>query len=355
MKLLQILYPGLGGHSSVATSLISGDVTNSCEHFLLGYGIEKPSENLEAYNCDYVLKKPGFDWKSYKKVFKKIQSIKPDAIIVHSTSQVITVFIYSLFFRIKWLAVEHQANSAKTKMDWVYSFLILILASKVVYLTDSYKNEMQSAFPLLTKRKRIKVIANGIDLTKFVPKKRKPDGLVNISMISRLNKLRDHHTLILAFSELVKNNDNLRLKIAGDGETFNEISHLITSLQLQHRIELLGFLNEDEIVDLLHETDIYVHSSLAETQSTSLLQVMACKIPIIATDINGINNVLSHNTEALLFTPTSSVDLQNAIELYLLEPQRALSIATTAYNKVLINYDQSVTFMKYFQILNYYK
>ena len=54
MKLLQILYPGLGGHSSVATSLIAGDREKTYNHYLLGYGIEKPSENLQVHQCDYV-------------------------------------------------------------------------------------------------------------------------------------------------------------------------------------------------------------------------------------------------------------------------------------------------------------
>lgn len=352
MKLLQILYPGLGGHSSVATSLIAGDRENKFNHYLLGYGIEKPSGNLAAHQCDYILKKQGFDWMSYLKVFKKIRKLKPDAVIVHSTSQVITVFVYSLFHNIKWLAVEHQANNAKTKMDWVYSFLILLLAPKVVYLTEMYKKEMTAHFPRLTKFKKIAVIGNGIDLNKFMPGTRVPDGFSNITMISRMNRLRDHHTLVMAFCAVAKNNARVRLKLAGDGETYDEIKKLIHSLGIENKVELLGFLHEDEIIDLLHNTDIYVHSSLAETQSTSLLQVMACKIPIIATDIDGITNLLTNNLDAVLFPVSNSELLETSLNAMLSSPEMRYSLIENAYKKVTDQFNNIVLFKRYHAFLN---
>lgn len=352
MKLLQILYPGLGGHSSVATSLIAGDRENTFDHYLLGYGIEKPSGNLDAVQCDYVLKKRGFDWMSYLKVFNKIRKLKPDAVIVHSTSQVITVFVYSLFHNIKWLAVEHQANNAKTKMDWVYSFLILLLAPKVVYLTEMYKKEMTAHFPRLSKFKKIAVIGNGIDLTKFVPRTRVPDGYTNITMISRMNKLRDHHTLITAFHTIAQTNNNVRLKIAGEGETYADIKELIKSLSLESKAELLGFLNEEEIIKLLHETDIYVHSSFAETQSTSLLQVMACKIPIIATDIPGINNVLTDRHDGLLFTPENTAQLIENINKFSQNYNLRKNCVENSFLKVEKFYNCSMQYINYENLLN---
>ena len=352
MKLLQILYPGLGGHSSVAASLIAGDTKKTFGHYLLGYGIEKPSGNLDAYQCDYVLKKQGFDGMSYLKVFNKIRKLKPDAVIVHSTSQVITVFVYSLFHKIKWLAVEHQANSAKTKMDWVYSFLILLLAPKVVYLTETYKEEMTAHYPRLTKNKKIAVIGNGIDLTKFIPGTRVPDGFTNITMISRMNRLRDHHTLIKAFFAIAKNNDRVRLKLAGDGETFNEIKKLVLSLGMENKVELLGLLNEDEIIDLLHNTDIYVHSSLAETQSTSILQVMACKIPIIATDIIGISTLLANNIDALLFKCGDSDALANYINILMNNEDLSPSLKDNAYLKIKKSFSSADIFIRYKNFIN---
>jgi len=351
MKLLQILYPGLGGHSSVATSLIAGDKERTFNHYLLGYGIEKPSDNLLSYNCDYILKKQGVDIMSFVKVYNKIRKLKPDGVIAHSTSQIITVFIYSLFRQINWVAVEHQANNAKTKIDWIYSIIILLLAPKIVYLTDNYKKEMMEKFPLLTKLKKIKVIGNGIDLSKFTPGDRIPDGLVNITMISRLNHLRDHHTLIHAFAVVARENDNCRLKIAGSGATFTEIKELIVSLGLEDKVHLLGFLNEDQIIALLHSTDIYVHSSLAETQSTSLLQVMACKIPIIATNILGINNLLQNKVDALLFKTGDLEEITLLLQQIMNETQLKNTLIENAFSKVKTNYSSSKMFNRYLSFL----
>lgn len=352
MKLLQIIYPGLGGHSSVATSLISGDEQNKYEHFLLGYGIEKPSENLDSYNCDYVLKNQGLDLKSYRTVFKKIKVVKPDAVIVHSTSQILTVFFYSLFHRIKWLAVEHQANNAKNKIDWLYSFIILLLAPKVVYLTEAYKEQMLERFPYLVRRKNCKVIGNGIDLKKFSPQPTEPSQLIRLTMISRLNKLRDHKTLIDAFAELANTHENLRLTIAGDGETFAEINNHISNLNLQHKISMTGFLTEDQVLKLLHETDIYIHSSLAETQSTSLLQVMACKIPIIATNIDGISSILIHNKEALLFECFDKNELIRWIHLLITDSTLKFKLIENSYLKIKESFSSQKMFTSYLNFIN---
>lgn len=347
MKLLQILYPGLGGHSSVATSLISGDKENVFEHFLLGYGIEKPSENLKSYKLDYVIKRKGIDLRSFKKVYDSISKTKPDAIILHSTSQIFTVFVYSLFHKIKWVAVEHQANNAKNKVDWLYSFFILLLSPRIIYLTDFYKKEMQSRFSLLSKFKKISVIGNGVDLNRFVPKEKDKDDFFNISMISRFNKLRDHETLIRSFSQVLKTNFQARLIIAGEGETFDYIKNLCVVLNIQDKVSLLGFVNESQIIDLLQKSDLYVHSSLAETQSTSLLQVMACKVPIVATNINGINTLFSDGIDANLFEPGDIFGLTNIINKLIEDNETRVFLRNNSETKVNTHYSAVKMFEKY--------
>lgn len=340
MKILQILYPGLGGHSSVAFSIIEGDAKKTNQHTLVGYGIEEPSEYFvskakETSTAYYsILKKSGIEFSSQKKNYQILKSEKPDVIIMHSTAVVFSVFIYSLFNKVKWISVEHQSNFAKTKKDWIYTVFILMLSPKIVYLTEDYKTQIIAKFKLLNSRK-ISVINNGISLypyKNFHQKILKSDVL-HLAMISRFNVLRDHETLIRAVFELRKNHD-IKLSIAGDGDTKTKMEKLVTDLKLTSHIEFLGVITESKIAKLLQTVDVYVHSSLAETQSTSILQVMASKTPIIATDIPGINNVIHNMENGLLFKPHLLSDLINCIEKLIIHTQLKSLLIEKAYNDV---------------------
>ncbi|HMM16035.1 MAG TPA: glycosyltransferase family 4 protein [Petrimonas sp.] len=353
MKLLQILYPGLGGHSSVAFSLIEGDKEREFTHSLLGYGIEEPSamfvrkaKELKV-NSQSILKKRGFDFQSQKAVYKILKKEKPDYIILHSTSLIFVVFWYGLFHKVKWLSVEHQSNHAKTRIDWIYCFFILLLAPRIVYLTAEYKQEIKEKFKFFVSNKKINIIPNGINTEKFKPakEKEKTDEVV-FSMISRMTKLRDHRTLILAIKEIAKTT-KCKLYIAGDGETFDEYNALVKELELENTVVFTGTLNEEELIKLLHKTDIYIHSSLAETQSTSLLQVMACKVPIIATDIKGINNLLVDSEDALLFEAKNKIELISKIAELLRRKELQNKLTESAYFKLIETYDSSKLIKKY--------
>ncbi|MBK8495622.1 MAG: glycosyltransferase family 4 protein [Chitinophagaceae bacterium] len=57
----------------------------------------------------------------------------------------------------------------------------------------------------------------------------------------------------------------------------------------------------------LQSLDIYVHASLGETMSTAIMQAMACKLPIVASDVNGINNMIIHGKTGIL-VPTHNMN-----------------------------------------------
>lgn len=357
MKLLQILYPGIGGHSSVAFSLIEGDSHHEVAHSLLGYGIESPSGNFLLKSKELkvpvttVQKVQGFDFKSLRQIYSELKKIKPDAIIMHSTAVIVIVWWYCLWNKAKFISVEHQSNNAKTKKDWVYSILILLLSPKVVYLTTSYADEIKTKFKILYRPRRIKVINNGINIKKFRPKNESDNNeRITFSMVSRMNALRDHKTLIDAFCKLEEGND-YKLILAGDGDTREELEEHVNKKKQKDKIIFTGNINESSVIDLIHNTDIYIHSSLAETLSTSLLQVMACKVPIIATDIPGINNLLVDGMDALLFKPKEVVNLKEKIKKLLENSELSNKIASNAYIKVIENYSCTIMFEKYKDIL----
>lgn len=357
MRLLQILYPGIGGHSSVAFSLIEGDTHHEATHFLLGYGIEKPSENFLVKSKELkipvttVQKEQGVDFKSLTRVYRELKNIKPDAIIMHSTAVIVIVWWFCLWHKTKFLSVEHQSNNAKTKKDWVYTLLILILSPRVVYLTRSYSEEIRAKFKILYNPSQVRIINNGINTQNFRPKNETNIGRpITFSMVSRMTLMRDHKTIIDAFCE-ISVGKNYQLILAGDGNTKSELEKYSQEKNMGSKIIFTGSIDEESIIDLMQKTDIYIHSSLAETLSTSILQAMACKIPIIATDIPGINNLLINGVDALLFKPKEVTDLSEKIKKLIENPGMTSKLASNAFIKAIESYSCKIMFEKYKDIL----
>src|SRR5690606_18497805 len=94
---------------------------------------------------------------------------------------------------------------------------------------------------------------------------------------------------------------DIKTVIAGDGETRSEIEALVRDQGLDEHVVMAGMLNQERLLDLLRSLDIYVHSTFGETMSNAIMQAQAVGLPVVATDVSGVNNVIRHRENGLLF------------------------------------------------------
>lgn len=117
------------------------------------------------------------------------------------------------------------------------------------------------------------------------------DNPVVINM-GRLTYQKGQWHLIKAFSEVVKKNQNCKLLILGEGELKEKLEKLITILNLQDNVLLLGFV--DNPYDYLRKANVFVFSSLYEGLGNSIIESLVCKVPVISTDcVAGPREILS--------------------------------------------------------------
>lgn len=358
-KVLHILYGGMGGHGSVVTSIIAADKEQKYKHQLLFYGIEEVNTNYLHFAEHHelanacVVKKRGLDINAYKTVWRNLKILNPDTVLVNSMTLIWLLIVYGFIYRKKIIAVEHNDNTIKTKHEWFSSAIACLFANKVVYLTEKYKLEVRAKLPLLFSEKKSVVINNGIDLDKFKPMdiSKKPNNEIVIGMQSRFTPIRDHKTLINAVKLInAKNNYTIILALAGNGETYKEIKIYIEEQQLNNTVKLLGNLNEANLILFLNTLDIYVHSSLAENLSTAIIQAMACKKAIIATNIPGINNLIQEGNTGILFEPKNEKDLAKKIES-LIENKNSRTLISENALKYAHNYFSNKTMFDKYAIL----
>ncbi len=355
-KIVQVLYSGLGGHATVAFSLLDGFSKNGFENYFIFYGIEPLSEtysskldkqqNVAKYYAIQKRTKLGLiEWWKY---YTYLNEIRPDIILLHSRQLILVSYLYKLFRRVQIVSVEHDPMSIRTKLKWIVTNLNSIFADRSVVLTQKYKEQVKEKLWFQSNINKYVVIPNGIDIDQYSAKDNSmSENEITIFMAARVNKLKDQETLINAVIDLNKKGYKIQLRLAGDGDTLPELKEKYKSIE---NVSFLGNIDEDEIIEELHNTDIYVHSTTAETFSTAILQAMSCGLPIITTNIEGTRHMIDDNYNGLLFELKDTLDLEEKILILMKDKDKAKVLAKNARNDVATKYNNNIVCEKYLTV-----
>jgi glycosyltransferase involved in cell wall biosynthesis len=360
MKILHIAFSGLGGHGNVFFSMADADKEKQHQFEIIFFGNEEVREgyiqkaNQRNIPWYFVKKKPGFDFESYRQIEKIIRKTMPDIIFLHSSSYIFPVKKAILFIgkKIKIIVRETQPNHLKTKLNWLGLCASLITATKVVFLSTEYRDVIKKKLSLFFTDKRTAVIPNGVDLDVYMPSEIRAHTGINIGMQSRLSETKDHATLIDAFAAVLQSMTDgaVKLYIAGDGVCRTALDKQAQDLNISHAVEFTGMLEETALPQFINSLDIYVHATLGETMSTAIMQVMACRLPVIASDVLGVNNMIKHNQNGLLVPAKNAAGLSEAIMQLIKEPQLAAELAANAFTFATENYSNKKMLQRYNEI-----
>ena len=360
MKILHIAFSGLGGHGNVFFSMADADKEKQHQFEIIFFGNEEVrqgyTEKAKQRNIPwyFVKKKPGFDFQSYRQVEKIIRQTVPDIIFLHSSSYIFPVKKAILFInkKIKIIVRETQPNHLKTKLNWLGLCVSLMAATKVVFLSTEYRDVIKKKLSLFFSDKRTTVIPNGVDLDVYKPAEKKEHTGINIGMQSRLSETKDHATLIDAFAQILKSSvdGGVKLYIAGDGVCRAPLEKQVQDLNISHAVEFTGMLEETALPQFINSLDIYVHATLGETMSTAIMQVMACRMPVIASDVLGVNNMIRHNQNGLLVPAKNAEALNAAIAQLIKDRELSGVLAANAFTFATENYSNKKMLQRYNEI-----
>lgn len=103
------------------------------------------------------------------------------------------------------------------------------------------------------------------------------------------------------------------LKVAGSGPQRTELERLVQGLGLDDSVVFLGRLGRAEIVDLYHNADIMLNPSTVDNMPNSVLEAMACGVPVISTDVGGVPYIVRDGQTALLVAPADAQQMAGAV------------------------------------------
>jgi glycosyltransferase involved in cell wall biosynthesis len=357
-RVVHVLYSGLGGHGAVMFGMLDAGFFAGAEHIAILTGVEPPLEDYTArleqrsMAWRYVPKMPGRDYIAYYRALRRaIFDGDPDLVFVHGLAT--TPSVVRNRSKAVVLLRETEPQSTKSIKDWVSLALAHANVDAVVHLTRDAADTAAGKLRFLQRPGKVHIIANGLDIDDFSPAPGAPEGLlsgpvIRLGMVARIQPTKDHLTLVQAFGKLcaARPGLDLRLEIAGDGATRPALEAEISRLGLEEQVTLHGTLGSGDVRELLRSLDIYVHATFGETMSNSIMQAMAIGLPIIASAVSGVTNMVSEDV-GLLYPSRDADALQAAIEGLLDDPETARRLASAAREQALQRYDAQLTARSY--------
>lgn len=175
---------------------------------------------------------------------------------------------------------------------------------------------------------RITQIYNGVDTQRFQPDPAKSRnwlppafrdaGLTLIGTVGRVQPVKDQATLLQAFAAMLTKQpalrQTLRLLIVGDGPLLGELKAIAANLQIAELTCFPGALSD--VPQALRALDMYVLPSLNEGISNTILEAMACGLPVVATAVGGNIELVDDGVCGRLFTPRDVPALSELLMQY---------------------------------------
>ncbi|HEY3128644.1 MAG TPA: glycosyltransferase family 4 protein [Acidobacteriota bacterium] len=202
--------------------------------------------------------------------------------------------------------VNFPLRGTLSRWKYLYSSDLIITVSSGIAETL-----VNSGIP----RERVEVVYEGVDVSEIeaAPCKRVHDhSIVVIGCVAFLSEEKGHSTLLAAFSELHRRRPETRLVLVGDGPLRSSLERETASLGLASVVDFMGF--QPQVAPFLHGFDIFVLPSLSEGLSSGILAAMAASLPVVASNIGGIPELVQHGETGLLVPPQQPDALAEALQ-----------------------------------------
>ncbi|MCK9186700.1 glycosyltransferase family 4 protein [Candidatus Gracilibacteria bacterium] len=231
--------------------------------------------------------------------------------------------------------------------------------SKIVTVSNENQKLLKKLFPL--HKEKIEVIQNGIDIDwwqsqvlRFTENDREKtknevfnaekDTLIIIS-VAELHERKGLKYLIKAMSTIKEKYPNIKLVIVGEGPDRKNLENLIEDLKLENHIILLG--RRKEIPKLLKSSNIFVLPSRREAFGLVNLEAMITPLPVIASKVGGIPEIIKDGETGILVEPENEKELAQALEALISDPKLREKMAEKGFLRVKENFSAQKMAEKY--------
>lgn len=301
---------------------------------LEGYGALRNQIEPGEVVCLALDKKPGKDWRCYFRLWRVLRHLHPALVHTYNIGAIDAAPIARLAGVRRVVHAERGRDAADPRGEsrkyrllrrWLLPFIDRYLA-----VSSDLQNWLIEKVGIPSSR--VVCIPNGIDVAAFAAATAEgsarpllapfaPPGTVVIGTVGRLDAVKDQAGLIAAFrilcDALPQQRERLRLVLLGGGSQRAALESQIVRDELSAQVLLLG--NRSDVAALLAEFDLFALSSIAEGMPGVLLEAMASGLPVVATDVGGVGEVVATGVTGTLVPASDPKALAMALRDYVLD------------------------------------
>ncbi len=288
------------------------------------------------------------DLKSFWEIKKILQNERPDAVHLNSSKigglgalAARICKIKNIIFTAHGWAFNEDRNIFEKIAIKMAAWISLILNTKIICVSKKIFNE---APKFLIPKNKLTLIYHGIKPIEFFEKERARDFLIShfeeqpslpqsafwMGTISELTKNKGIEFAIRAIAQL-KNSD-LHFIIMGEGELKNHLKKLSQDLNIENQVHFCGAI--DNAAKYLKALDVFTLTSITEALGYVLMEAGLAEIPVLASDVGGIPEIIEHHQTGILTTPKSPDSIAQAINKLLKDEPLRTTLAQNLKEKV---------------------
>lgn len=351
IRVLQAIRQGLiGGGETHVLGLVHHIDRSRFEPIVLSFTEGPMIDRLKELKikCYVIPSTKAFDIIKWGKVRSLLQQEDIDIVHVHGTRAASNLF---------WASRSCQIPILYTVHGWSFHNNQSMPVRKLRILSEQYlTNQMDlnisvSASNMQSGRKHIRgfdavVVNNGIDLKTFNPTNkytdireelRIPKNSLLITFIARMTVQKGPLTLLHAFKKVTQKFNDVYLLMVGEGELRARAERLALELEIRDRVVFENF--RQDIPSILNACDIYCLPSLWEGLPIGLLEAMAMRSTVVATRVDGSEEIIDNNENGLLVMPGSVNELSGALISLCMNSGKRAKFQASAREMIVNNFD----------------
>ncbi|MDE4541581.1 glycosyltransferase family 4 protein [Thermoanaerobacterium sp. R66] len=353
IRVLHVVREAEGGMKKHLLSILNG-LDKDKYQLAVGCSFDKKTtddlieDGVSVYRvdiCDGINFKK--DFAAIKKLRAIIDDFRPHIIHFHGAKASLVGRLASLGYNLKIAVTVHNFPNYKN-MNKIKKYFYLTInkylnkkTDAVVAVSYALKNAIvdEESIP----SDKVRIVYNGIDVPQFIKEPLKlrekydiaSDTLI-IGCVARLIPSKGVQDLIESLN-ILRGKVKAFVFIAGDGPYMEHLKDMARDLKLDN-VEFLGFI--EDIFNFLSSIDIFVLPSHSEGFGISVAEAMALGVPVIATDVGGIPEIVKNDENGIIVKSEAPKDLANAIEVLVLNEDLRNKFSKKGKEYILSNFSK---------------
>jgi glycosyltransferase involved in cell wall biosynthesis len=248
---------------------------------------------------------------------KIIHFEKPEMIFCTLTSlNILLSFIKVVYSKFRLIIRESTILSIHfkpLKNSFLYEIPIKLFyrfSDRIVCQSEYMKKDLMTSYGI--KEKKIIVINNPIDLSKFPLRNNSTNGTVRLITVARLDRAKGYDRILKALAQTSINFEYYAIGDFTDSKLRPIFDKMVTNLGLSSRVHLLGVQSHPQ--KYLMESDIYLHGSTYDGFPNVVLEAGAVGLPVVAFDTTGIQEIVVHGQSGIVVPDNDIAAYADAIK-----------------------------------------